>query len=160
MLKKILMIALLMGSSMASNDNLEAFSGYQRDRKKLLKTGVNIFEFKPDAEIRQKVMSEALQKKLDYIPIFGLHAKSMVVDEEITVIGTFNLDPRSANLNTESIVIIPSVDISKNVEKGMRVEMQDENAWKISETWNPDSMNSTIKRIKIKSRIIVPKKIL
>ncbi len=150
----------ILTNSMASNDNLEAFSGYQRDRKKLLETGVNIFEFKPDAQIRQKVMSDALQKKLNYVPIFGLHAKSMVVDEKITVIGTFNLDPRSANLNTESIVIIPSITISKEVEKGMFVEMQPENAWSISKKWNPDHLNDTMKKIKIKSRIIVPKKIL
>lgn len=35
--------------SLASTDNLEAFSGYQRERKELLYTGVQIFEFKPDA---------------------------------------------------------------------------------------------------------------
>lgn len=150
----------ILTNSMASNDNLEAFSGYQRDRKKLLKTGVNIFEFKPDAKIRQKVMSEELQKKLDETPVFGLHAKSMVIDEEITVIGTFNLDPRSANLNTESIVIIPSIEISKKVKAGMLIEMQPENAWKISLEWNPDSMASLMKQLKVKSRIIVPRSIL
>ncbi len=48
-------------------------------------------------------MTGDLQVTLDYAPIFGLHAKSMVVDKNITVIGTFNLDPRSANLNTECI---------------------------------------------------------
>lgn len=150
----------ILTNSIASNDNLEAFSGYQRDREKLLETGVNIFEFKPDAKIRQKVMSEELQKKLDHVPIFGLHAKSMVIDGEITVIGTFNLDPRSANLNTESIVVIPSIEISKEVEEGMFIEMQSENAWKITKEWNPDSTASKIKQLKIKSRRIVPKSIL
>ena len=150
----------ILTNSIASNDNLEAFSGYQRDREKLLETGVNIFEFKPDAKIRQKVMSEELQKKLDHVPIFGLHAKSMVIDGKITVIGTFNLDPRSANLNTESIVVIPSIEISKEVEEGMFVEMQSENAWNITKEWNPDSTASKIKQLKIKSRRIVPKSIL
>lgn len=150
----------ILTNSMASNDNLEAFSGYQRDRSKLLKTGAHIFEFRPDAQIRRKVMSDALQSKLDYVPIFGLHAKTMVIDEETTIIGTFNLDPRSANLNTESIVIIPSKDISQRVEHGMIIEMLPENAWQITEDWNPDSDNSFLKRLKIKSRIIVPKSIL
>ncbi len=150
----------ILTNSMASNDNLEAFSGYQRDREELLETGVKIFEFKPDAQIRQKVMSEELQKKLDHTPIFGLHAKSMVIDKKITVIGTFNLDPRSANLNTESIVIIPSEAISDKVEKGMNIEMQPENAWEISTEWNPDSTVDFKKRMQIKSRRIVPKSIL
>lgn len=150
----------ILTNSLASNDNLEAFSGYQRDRKALLKTGVQIFEFKPDAQIRQKVMSDELQKKLDHIPIFGLHAKSMVIDDRITVIGTFNLDPRSANLNTESITVIPSLQIAKSVKQGMLVEMQPENAWKISLDWNPDSEVSKLKQLKVKTRIIVPKNIL
>ena len=37
-------------------------------------------------------MTGALQKKMNYTPTFGLHAKSMVIDNEIAVIGTFNLD--------------------------------------------------------------------
>ena len=150
----------ILTNSLLSNDNLEAFSGYQRDRDDLLETGINLFEFKPDAQIRKKVMSEELQKKLTHTPVFGLHAKSMVVDGKTTVIGTFNLDPRSANLNTESIVIIPSVEISKKVKEGMLLEMQPENAWKISEDWNPDSMAGKIKQLKVKSRMIVPKSIL
>ncbi|MFL5753238.1 MAG: phospholipase D family protein, partial [Bacteroidia bacterium] len=85
----------IMTNSLASTDNLEAFSGYQRDRLFLLATGVRIFEYRPDAAIRKTIMTGALQKKLDYTPVFGLHAKSMVIDGKITVIGTFNLDPRS-----------------------------------------------------------------
>ena len=96
----------ILTNSLASTDNLEAFNGYQRDRKALLETGVEIYEFKPDAEERFKIMTGELQSKLDFKPIFGLHSKSMVVDNETTVIGTFNLDPRSANLNTECLAII------------------------------------------------------
>lgn len=150
----------ILTNSLASNDNLEAFSGYQRDREALLKTGVKIYEFKPDAEIRQKVMSSALQQDNEHQPIFGLHAKSMVIDDNLTVIGTFNLDPRSANLNTESITIIPSKEIAENVKRGMLVEMQPENAWQISLDWNPDSEVSRLKQWRVKSRVIVPKKIL
>ena len=150
----------ILTNSLASNDNLEAFSGYQRDREALLKLGVRIFEFKPDAQIRQKVMSKEMHSQLTTAPIFGLHAKSMVIDENITVIGTFNLDPRSANLNTESITIIPSTDIAKKVKSGMLAEMQPENAWETTLQWNPDAEVDLTKRLKVKSRILVPKSIL
>ncbi len=150
----------ILTNSLASNDNLEAFNGYQRDRKALLKTGVSIYEFKPDAQIRQKVMSEVMQSQLKEMPIFGLHAKSMVIDDEITVIGTFNVDPRSANLNTESITVIPSKTISTRVKKGMLEEMQPENAWQTTLDWNPDGEVSYLKRLKVKLRRIVPKEIL
>ena len=150
----------ILTNSLASNDNLEAFSGYQRDRKALLKTGVEIFEFKPDAQIRQKIMSDVMQGQLQNMPIFGLHAKSMVIDDNITVIGTFNLDPRSANLNTESITVIPSKEISKKVKAGMLEEMQPENAWRTTLEWNPDGEESTLKQLGVKLRRIVPKNIL
>lgn len=150
----------ILTNSLASTDNLEAFSGYQRDRKALLKLGLRIFEFKPDAEIRQKVMSKEMDQQLDTPPIFGLHAKSMVIDDHLTIIGTFNLDPRSANLNTESISIIPSVDIAKKVKSSMLIEMEPNNAWETTLDWNPDKEVELQKRLKVKSRIIVPKSIL
>ena len=67
-------------------------------------------------------MSNELQKKLDHVPVFGLHAKSMVIDGKTTVIGTFNLDPRSANLNTECATIMYSSKIAKNLHKIMEEE--------------------------------------
>ena len=150
----------ILTNSLASNDNLEAFSGYQRDRDALLKTGVSIFEFKPDAKIRQKVMSEVMQKQLKQAPIFGLHAKSMVIDDHTAVVGTYNVDPRSANLNTENFVIIPSTKIAQEIKHGMLEEMQPENAWPISLDWNPDGEVDLMKRLKVKLRRIVPKSIL
>jgi phosphatidylserine/phosphatidylglycerophosphate/cardiolipin synthase-like enzyme len=150
----------ILTNSLASNDNLEAFSGYQRDRKALLKTGVHIFEFNPDAKIRQKVMSEVMQKQLTQAPIFGLHAKSMVIDDSTAVVGTYNFDPRSANLNTENFVIIASTKIALEIKQGMLEEMQPENAWKITLDWNPDGEVDLIKQLKVKLRRIVPKSIL
>jgi phosphatidylserine/phosphatidylglycerophosphate/cardiolipin synthase-like enzyme len=150
----------ILTNSLASNDNLEAFSGYQRDRKALLETGVLIYEFKPDAKIRQKIMSEVMQKQLQEKPIFGLHAKSMVIDNELTVIGTFNVDPRSANLNTESITIIPSKEIALSVKNGMLEEMKPENAWQTTLQWNPDGEVSYLKRLSVKLRRVIPKDIL
>ncbi|OFY83817.1 MAG: cardiolipin synthase [Bacteroidetes bacterium RIFCSPLOWO2_12_FULL_35_15] len=150
----------IMTNSLASTDNLEAFSGYQRDRELLLMTGVRIFEYKPDAEVRYKIMTGALQKKVNYTPVFGLHAKSMVIDEEITVIGTFNLDPRSANLNTECVSIIYSEKISKEVLKGMEEELKPENCWETTFKFNPDSEAGLKKNLKLAPMKIIPKGIL
>lgn len=150
----------ILTNSLASTDNLEAFAGYQSTREELLKTGVRIFEFRPDAALRMKIMTGELQKTIDYAPIFGLHSKSMVIDGEITVIGTFNLDPRSANLNTECVVIIHSEQVSKNVLLGMEEEFMPENAWETTLDFNPDSKVDTYKRIKTWTRKILPKDIL
>lgn len=150
----------ILTNSLSSNDNLEAFNGYQRNREKLLKTGVRIFEFKPDAAVRYKRMTGSLQKKLNYSPIFGLHAKSMVIDGKVTVIGTFNLDPRSANLNCECVTVIHSEKIAQKVLSGMEEEFKPENAWETTLDYNPDSEAGLKKRIQSASRRVVPKEIL
>ncbi|WP_282031446.1 phospholipase D family protein [Winogradskyella eximia] len=150
----------ILTNSLASTDNVEAFSSYQSDRERLLKTGVRIFEFRPDAEERLSIMTGELQATLDHKPIFGLHAKSMVIDNKITVVGTFNLDPRSANLNTECVVIVNSTQISERVLKGMEIEFKPENSWETTLDFNPDAEVDNYKRLKTWTRKILPKSIL
>ncbi len=150
----------ILTNSLASTDNLEAFSGYQRDRDELLATGIRIFEYKPDAAIRREVMTGALQKAVDFTPIFGLHAKSMVVDGRIAVVGTFNLDPRSANLNTECLAIIHSQTVAQGMLKEMEKEFHSDNAWETTPDFNPDSVVGAGRQIKSWTRKIVPKGIL
>ena len=150
----------ILTNSLASTDNYDAFSGYRRDTKELLETGVRIFEFRPDAQERYKIMTGELQSKINYTPVFGLHAKSMVIDGKITVIGTFNLDPRSANLNTECVTVIHSEQIAKGVLQGMEIEFQPENSWETTKDFNPDEKASKMKRINTLTRRVVPKKIL
>ncbi|MDH5248076.1 MAG: phospholipase D family protein [Cyclobacteriaceae bacterium] len=150
----------ILTNSLASTDNLEAFSGYRREREALLNIGVNIYEFKPNAAIRYKVMTGALQKEIDYAPIFGLHAKSMVIDKEIAVIGTFNLDPRSANLNTECVAVIYDAKIAGALFSAMEQDMKPENAWNTTLSFNPDKEAGWRKGFKVWLRGVVPKSIL
>jgi putative cardiolipin synthase len=150
----------ILTNSLSSTDNLEAFSGYKRDRESLLKTGIKIFEFRPDAAVRYEVMTGALQKEINYSPIFGLHAKSMVIDQQIAIIGTFNLDPRSANLNTECMAVIYNGDVATRLQQAMQIDMLSENAWQTTLTFNPDSEAGWTKRFKVWMRGMVPKSIL
>ncbi|WP_400077281.1 phospholipase D family protein [Winogradskyella sp. R77965] len=150
----------ILTNSLASTDNVEAFSGYQKDRKTLLETGVRIFEFRPDAEERTRIMTGELQEQLEHKPIFGLHSKSMVIDDKITVIGTFNLDPRSANLNTECIVVVNSEQVTKGVLEGMEIEFLPGNSWETTLDFNPDAEVDNYKRLKTWTRKILPKSIL
>ncbi len=150
----------ILTNSILSNDNYEAFAGYQKCRENILKTGVRLFEFKPDAADRFKLLTGALQQKMNYVPIFRLHAKTMVIDDSITVIGTFNLDPRSANLNTECFAIIHSAQITKGVLVGMELESKPENSWETTLTFNPDSKATLKTRANLFIKKLVPKSIL
>jgi cardiolipin synthase C len=150
----------ILTNSLAATDNLEAFSGYQRERKRLLALGVDLYEFRPDAAIRREVMSGTLQERLDYTPVFGLHAKSMVIDGRTAIIGTFNLDPRSANLNTECLAVIRDAQIAGALLQAMEVDMRAENAWRTTAEFNPDGEAPFRKRVKAWTRRIVPRAVL
>lgn len=150
----------ILTNSLASTDNLDAFSGYQTERDTLLAIGVDIYEFKPDAAERRRIMTGALQSTLNFAPTFGLHAKSMVVDDEIAVIATFNLDPRSANLNTECITIIRDARVAESVRRAMDTDVQPENAWHTTRDFNPDKTVGIRKRFKVWLRRLEPRAVL
>ena len=62
----------------------------------------------------------------------------MVVDDELLVVGTFNLDPRSANLNTECVVLIPSKAAARGVLDWIEQEIKPENSVRVTATENGD----------------------
>ena len=115
-------------NSIMSTDGIEAFGAYQKQRRRLLHMGINLREFKPKPEIEKKLMQryEALKKRS---PIFSLHAKSMVVDHRVLYVGSFNLDPRSAHLNTETGVFVENEQLAREVEAAIFRDMQPENSY-------------------------------
>jgi putative cardiolipin synthase len=62
----------------------------------------------------------------------GLHAKSIVVDERIGIVGTHNFDPRGDNYNTESMVVIHDAAFARALADSIRGDMLPENAWVIA----------------------------
>ena len=67
----------------------------------------------------------------------GLHAKSMVIDGRIAVIGTHNFDPRSENYNTEAAVVIEDPVFAQALAGSIRRDMAPENAWVIAPRAKP-----------------------
>jgi len=62
----------------------------------------------------------------------GLHAKSMVIDDRIAVIGSHNFDPRSDDYNTESMLLIEDPDFAALLSGSIRNDMLPENAWAVA----------------------------
>jgi cardiolipin synthase C len=131
-------------NSLASTDNLQAFSGYRNQRQELLDLGIEIFEFKPNPQIQREVMQRYSALR-DEMPIFALHAKTMVVDGEVVYIGTYNLDPRSENLNTEVGVVIHNPSQAGAVAEAILRDTLPENSWNAA-TDDPDQFASLMKR--------------
>lgn len=67
----------------------------------------------------------------------GLHAKSMVVDNEVAVIGTHNFDPRSERYNTESAVIVHDAAFARALAASIARDIAPENAWTVAPRAKP-----------------------
>jgi putative cardiolipin synthase len=63
---------------------------------------------------------------------FGLHAKSLVIDDRIGVIGTHNFDPRGDHYNTEAVVVIDDPAFARLLADSIERDMRPENAWVIA----------------------------
>ncbi|MGZ3863429.1 MAG: phospholipase D-like domain-containing protein [Bacteroidia bacterium] len=147
-------------NSLASTDNLEAFSGYLRDRQSLIDMGIELYEFNPKAAVRYKLMVPDIQKGKRYKPVYGFHAKTFVIDGEISAVGSYNFDPRSANYNTECLCIMRSQKIAEQLTKHFEEEISTGNAWPVTKKCNPDSKAGIKKRIMVRTRRIIPKKLV
>jgi putative cardiolipin synthase len=135
-------------NSLASTDNLQAFSGYRNQRKRLLKMGLEIFEYRPEPA-SSRALLQRLTAANQTKPVAALHAKTMVVDSKLAFIGTFNLDPRSENLNTECGVILHDEALARAVETAIETDMQPGNSWNAAKD-DPDQYVSLAKRSKVR----------
>lgn len=135
-------------NSLASTDNLMAFSGYYKQRKRIIESGVELYEFKPQPGIQRELVTR-YPVLADKSPIFAIHAKSMVIDDEKIYIGTFNLDPRSANLNTEVGVFIENKYLGEQLTASIENDASPDNSWKITADFTPDSEVGFFKRVKL-----------
>jgi putative cardiolipin synthase len=99
---KTLQIRILTNSAIA-NDMDSASAAYLLDKKKLASMGIELWEYDgPDA----------------------LHSKSFLIDGRKIIIGTFNLDPRSQNLNTEIAVSFDDVQAASLLKKSMDQDLE------------------------------------
>lgn len=86
----------ILTNSLATNDVAFAHSGYARRRQKLLEGGVSLYELRPTAWSHKSGSGIGLGSSRA-----SLHTKALLLDNDEIFIGSFNLDPRSANINTE-----------------------------------------------------------
>ncbi|HET7197788.1 MAG TPA: phospholipase D family protein [Burkholderiales bacterium] len=135
-------------NSLASTDNLPAFSGYRSSRAELLRLGLDIYEYRPAPEEQRRLMQQ-LPGTTGKPPIAALHAKTLVVDSSAVFIGTFNLDPRSQNLNTEVGVIIRDERLARAVEAAIETDMAPGNSWNAARD-DPDRHVALAKRAKVR----------
>jgi putative cardiolipin synthase len=141
-------------NSLASTDNIQAFSGYRNQRSGLLEMGLQIYEYRPEPEVQRELMRRSSADK-GKAPVFSLHAKTLVVDGRTVYIGTFNFDPRSEKLNTEAGVIVHDEGLARAVEAAIEVDMLPGNSWNAASD-DPDRHVSLVKRSKTRFWQLMP----
>jgi cardiolipin synthase C len=100
-------------NSAATNDVMAAHAGYANTRKDLLEAGVELYELRPDSNMRRDWAIAAGKSRA------ALHAKALVFDRKSLFIGSFNLDPRSRFINTEVGVMIESPELAAQLGEFM-----------------------------------------
>jgi putative cardiolipin synthase len=114
-------------NSLASQDVPAVNSHYKSWRRPILQTGASLYEARQDAAIKMSVV--------DTLPIsakyMGLHSKSMVIDRRFAVIGSANLDPRSAFLNSEMIVVVDSEGLAEELAQAVLRDVDPANSWEV-----------------------------
>jgi phosphatidylserine/phosphatidylglycerophosphate/cardiolipin synthase-like enzyme len=116
-------------NSLASNDAPVAHVGYARHREELLAMGVELYELRSEqaglgSAFGSSGASAAGQSRS------MLHSKVLVMDGQLLVVGSMNLDLRSQLQNTEIALLIRSVELSRRASAQIETAMR-QSAWRV-----------------------------
>ena len=92
-------------NSLSSTNAPTVYAKWEKYRRKLIESGADVYEFMTSAENLRTKTHDRERKQSSFSV---LHSKTMVFDDNISWIGSFNLDPRSAYYNTENVAIFES----------------------------------------------------
>jgi cardiolipin synthase C len=108
----------ILTNSLASTDQTLVYAGYLNQRQRMLNLGVEFWEFAGPNHF---------------------HAKTVLVDGCISVVGSYNFDPRSEHLNTETAVATNDPHVADALIEAMVDHFA--NAWRIAPDGKPLGMN-------------------
>jgi phosphatidylserine/phosphatidylglycerophosphate/cardiolipin synthase-like enzyme len=139
-------------NSLASTDAMPVYAlSYKHRKKFLVDYGFDIHELKPHPLDAPEMIANYMTlsgenaaaamggrrgavpiKPEDFGPRVSLHAKSLVVDDDVAMVGSHNFDPRSSNYNTESGVIVYDPKFAAALRASIVRATQPQNAWLIA----------------------------
>lgn len=106
-------------NSLKATDVSAVHSGYARYREPLLRSGVQLYEFK-----QEQAVPKQTDKGLTGSTTTSLHAKTFIVDKERVYVGSLNFDPRSVLLNTEMGVVIHNASLASQMQQQLQQNAQ------------------------------------
>lgn len=111
-------------NSLATTDVAAVHGAYANYRKKLLKLGVELYEFQPSSQRRK-------------MSLFGskgasLHTKSFIIDDRTGFVGSMNFDPRSVALNAEMGVVFEDPGLVRKLREHFAAERDPDVSYRLS----------------------------
>lgn len=91
-------------NSTAVGDNVMASSDYTHNRNNIIQTGVTLYEFYGD---------------------HSSHGKSILIDDDLSIIGSYNLDMRSTYVDTETMLVLHSPQLNQQLEEHLQTLEKD-----------------------------------
>lgn len=125
--------AKILTNSHYSSPNHLSIAAYTNHRKEMIDNGIEIHEYQGSG---------------------SLHGKAYIFDDYISALGSFNLDPRSSYINSESMVVISSKEFTEKLKENIQVDL--DQSLKIGEDYSYTLDNSVEKAkvSKVKKLII------
>jgi putative cardiolipin synthase len=93
----------ILTNSLKATDGIVPQAAYIGQRKKMVRMGIELYE---------------------YFGEDSFHSKSLVIDNKIAIIGSFNFDPRSQNLNTETMSVFYDHELAQQLTDSMNKSLQ------------------------------------
>jgi len=147
-------------NSLASTDQYLVYAlSFKRKKRNVKKLGVQIYELNPvpgdittlvprysyltqhdTSALKFEYESGGSNVRQQFAPVpieqegprFCIHAKSLVIDSRIAVIGSHNFDPRSLYINTELTLTVRDEAFAKEIEQNILHVTQPQNSWVIA----------------------------
>jgi putative cardiolipin synthase len=117
----------LLTNSLATTDVVPVNAHYANTRPDLVEAGIELYEMKPWAPSRELYIAHASRSKAH----LALHGKAAVFDRKTVFVGSFNLDPRSAALDTETVFVVQSPELAEQFLDAFATDFDPANAWRI-----------------------------
>ena len=125
----------ILTNSYKSNNHATVHSHYKKKRKKLIKSGAELHELQPHPELLKFFQETDPRIASSHA---GLHAKAFVVDRRLSMIGSYNMDPRSRIWNSEIGLLIDSEVFAERVLEVMEEDFELTNSYRLTLDTNGD----------------------
>ena len=116
----------ILTNSAQSNNHNSVHAFYVPYRKRLIEAGVDLYEVQGNGSLASYLDRVGEDGRA------GLHTKSMVFDERVSIIGSYNMDPRSRVWNSEIALVVDDAGFAAEVLEEMARDFTPDAAWRLS----------------------------